>query len=62
MHPTPAEIRAAIERKLAEDSERHPWEAFRENPFGGPEMPIPVRTANLIGEAITEACNSKGNQ
>lgn len=53
-HPTPAEIRAAITRKLHAD--------YEDNPIGGPVPFIPVRTLRLVDEAITEACDAKGDQ
>lgn len=54
MHPTPAEIRQAIVRRLDDD--------FRKNPYGGDVPAIPVRVHRLIDEAVTEACNAKAAQ
>lgn len=48
--PTPAEIEAAILRKLTED--------YRANPQGGPEPFIPMRASTIVREAIREACGN----
>lgn len=54
IHPTPAEIESQIYRALAEDYDKHPVSG--DTPF------IPIRTFRLIKDAISAACDAKGNQ
>lgn len=53
-HPTPTEIRHSISQALFEDYEKNPME--------GPVPFIPVRVHRLVSEAISRACDAKGNQ
>lgn len=54
MHPTPAEIRAAIHDALIADYEKHGIEG--DVPF------IPTRVHRLVDKAISDTCDRKGNQ
>lgn len=53
MHPTPAEIRTAIQDKLVADFKEHKGDAADPVPF------IPHRAMQLVNQAITEACDRK---
>jgi hypothetical protein len=53
-HPTPAEIMCAIFRKLNEDAVKYP--------VGGQVPFIPVRTLNIVEQAIAELCEKKAGR